>query len=284
MTDTSVKTYRVVVKATNVGGTVSSATSGSVTTQSAVPVPDLIWFKFDSTTWNGSNIGVGAFVNSASSGSTFSGSYWNGNGTISNANLNGVNCLKVVQNGGNKFLLTTNAITLPTSVSGNGYTLCFWFYLISTSGYSYTRIMSLGDIATQKNDGTGSEANNDAPSIYLSATGVVQVQVAGASGSFYSSQYTQPNGVWVHYAYVAINTSTGSYGTSGSANATFYINNVQKYSNSTIDNAWLSNTTYNLAMGNYNTNMYIADVRLYSTPLTSTNIGTIYNYGVSLRP
>ena len=41
LTNNAQNTYTVVVKATNVIGTVSSATSGAMTTQSAVPVPGL---------------------------------------------------------------------------------------------------------------------------------------------------------------------------------------------------------------------------------------------------
>ena len=284
-TNNAQNSYTFAVTATAGANSLTSATSVAVNTPSAIPTPDILWFKFDNTTWNGTDLGTGAFKNAATTGTAYSGSYWWGNGTVTyNSNFNGAKCFRFAQSASpsNKFLFTTNAITMPSSVAGNAYTICFWLYVPSFSGCTYSRAFSLANISEQKNDGTGSEAGQDFPSMYFNSLG--QLAIQSNNGTSYGG-YTQPTGVWTHYAFKSVCTVTGaSTGTNGQANtatSAFYINGTAQYSGSSYTNSWLTQGSggFNVAMANYSINFYMADLRIYGSALTNTQVSTIYGLG-----
>ena len=77
--------------------------------------------------------------------------------------------------------------------------------------------------------------------------------------------------------------SVGTNGQASTATSAFYINGTAQYSGagSGYNNAWFTQGTgsFNVALANNSANFYMADLRIYWSALTDTQISTIYGLG-----
>lgn len=241
----------------------------------AIPVPDLLWFKFDSTTYSGTG---STLINAATSGSSNNGSFWSANGTLVNTTVGGAPCLRAVSSN-NYFVMTTPALSLPSNaVVGNGYTIAFWVYIPVGSWGNAARIFSLGNSG---NTAASTDAGSDAPSIYTGTNipGTVAIQYAGSS--YYPDTTSFTGNVWTHVAFTSTVKTAGS-SAAGAATSAYYINGTAKsgFNPNSNCNAYLATgTSYNVGMADHSITEYFYDLRVYGTPLSASAIQNIYQYG-----
>jgi len=242
-----------------------------------IPTPDLVWFKFDSTTYTG----VQTLVNAGTAG-TVSANFWSANGTITNTTQGGSTCAYITNTftgSTGKWTVTTSSITLPTNTAGNGWTVSYWMYIPTTGS------------------GGGLTASNGAECMLASFTSNLNTATQGWISSYYSGNYfngsgnnpsnlvywylgnaynvaaswaTSPTGSWHHIAFVI--TSTGS------TNGTYALyHNGSTESSGTTTAYPASGTSVNFAINANSANIYYRDVRVYGTPLSPAQINYMYN-------
>ena len=287
LTDTSVKTYTVVVKATNAIGTVVSATSATITTTSPInPYYNMIsttgllaYLPFNndlnnyatgySVTMPGMTPGNSPlFVTSTNgnSGSTNS-IYFNNSGTY--ATTTGVNSGLSSQ----QYLYFTNSSN-PISTA-TGVTVCMWIYfkstpsntndLLSTTSYEPT-FFTLGNTTTQPTNG------NNYMSISLNkGSGFGASSIGGNNGSvgiYYPNSMTLTNDTWYHIAYVC---NTGIIYVNGSAGTEA---GNYSFGSTTIYPMYIGTPTFYESSNPFNG--YIEHLRVYTRNLTAGEISTLY--------
>ena len=276
-TDNTANSYTFTVTATAGANSLTSATSAAVNTPSLVPTPDLVWLKFDSTTYTG----VQSLVNAGSAG-TVSANFWSANGTITNTTKGGSTCAYITNNnsGSNgKWTVTTSSITLPANVAGNGWTLTWWMYISSGGLAAGNGAQCMLATFNSPNTATQGWINSYYSGSYFNGSGdTTSSFVYWYPTSAYNdsaSWATSPTGVWHHIAFVVTCTSVGS--------ATFapYHNGSLENGGSTLGTNYPNTgTSVNFAINANSANIYYHDVRLYGTPLTSTQINTMYTAGL----
>jgi len=226
-----------------------------------VPLPDILWYKFNSTTYSGTGTTI---VNSATSGSSYNGTY-SLTGTISNTTFQGTPCISFTSGvGGDNRAITTPAITLPSSSTlGNGITICFWIYLTSRGGNGGTFLLL--DSTTTPGYYTG-------------------INTYFSNGSFLDNGSTPTNflNTWNHFALTISSNRVNGGGVAGDGIAKYYINGVANtaFNSSTMLNSYfITGIKYSIQLFASSTSGYMSDFRLYGTPLSSSTINTIYTTG-----
>jgi len=229
--------------------------------------PDIIWYKFNSST---SIIGS-TVVNSATSGSSYNGTY--STGTISNTTFQGRNCISFTSGaGGDNRAITSPAITLPSSSTiGNGITICFWIYLTSRGSNGGT--FFLLDSTTSPGFYTGINTFFENGNIFIMGG-------YGATSNFRDDGSTPTNflNTWNHFAITISTTRVSSGGTAGDGIAKYYINGVENtaFNSSTMLNGYFkTEKQYSIQLFASNSSGYMTDFRFYGKPLSSSSINTI---------
>uniref|UniRef100_A0A6C0HU42 Uncharacterized protein n=1 Tax=viral metagenome TaxID=1070528 RepID=A0A6C0HU42_9ZZZZ len=225
---------------------------------SNVPIPDIIWLKFDGSnllTNSASGNSVGINVNST-------------NGNITNITNNSVTValIKNILNGNNNYVITSDNFTITGgTTSGIGYSLCFWVYLPSY----YTININLINLSNISNYFLGYTSNNNSNGSSIGFNFVYY------SNSVSDTTITWPYNNWYHFCMVQ--TCTGS-----NTSAIFsYINaSLIEYS-TTVDIYPATNQTVKLNIAGTNQTSFYSDIRVYSRPLDPSEVNSIYNYGLS---
>jgi hypothetical protein len=245
----------------------------NIKAKAIVPLPDILWYKFNSTTYSGSGSTI---VNSATSGSSYNGTY--STGTISNTTFQGTPCISFTSGvGGDNRAITSPAITLPSSSTlGNGITICFWIYLTSRGGNGGTFLLL--DSTTSPGYYTGINTFFQNGNIFMMSGNY------GATSGFTDNGSTPTNflNTWNHFALTVSSNRVNGGGTAGDGITKYYINGVANtaFNSSTMLNAYfITGIQYSIQLFASSTSGYMSDFRLYGTPLSSSVINTIYTTG-----
>lgn len=251
-----------------------STNNGKMNIKAKVPLPDILWYKFNTTTYSGTGTTV---VNSATSGSLYNGSYNSSAATISNTTFQGTPCISFTAGaGGDNKSITTPTITLPSSSNiGNGITILFWIYLTSRGGNGGT-FMALDSIT--------SPGYYIAINTYFSNGSYLVMNGYGATSVFSDNGSTPTNflNTWNHFALTISSNKVNGGGVAGDGIAKYYINGVENtaFNSSTMLNGYFINgIQYNFKLFASSISGYMSDFRVYGTPLSSSTINTIYTTG-----
>jgi len=243
-------------------------------------IPDLVWLKFDNTTYTGGQ----TLVNAETAG-TVSVNFWSANGTITNTRLGGYNCAYITNNNTGstgKWTVTTSAFTLPANIAGNGWTVAWWMYIPATgSGGGLTASAGaecmLAQFTSNLNTATQGWINTYYSGSYFNGSGnnpssFVYWYPTSAYNDNASWVTTSLTGVWRHIAFVVTCTSPGT--------GTFapYHNGALENGGATLSTSYpATGTSVNFAINANSANIYYRDVRVYGRPLTSNEITSLYN-------
>lgn len=258
-----------------------------LSTTNLVPTPDILWVKFNYGTLindprNPSNVPSStvatSIANYATSGITNNLNFWGiNNGSYTGTPPTGSTSSILFTSGNYKFMFTSPVLTLPSSATlGNGYTICFWIYIVS-SGANGARIFTLSNAG---NTVGSTDASIDGFTMYtIGGSTTIPLQQTGAT-SGYTDTTSYSLNTWTHVAFtstVAIVNSSAA----NSATSAYYINSVAKSGfTSTNCNAYLQTaTSYNIGLFNNGVSGYMSDLRVYGRRLSSTDINTIYSAG-----
>ena len=262
LTSTNQVTTTVTVTATVLGGS-TSAISNSVTTVSAIPIPDLVWYKCDNTTVSGTS-----FVNAAS-GSVGNGSIWTANGSAATSSsihtTSGTYSVSIASTNAAKNVVSTPLFTLP-STAGQGYTICAWINYVSTGNtIPFQMSPSYGT-----NDANNAFQNSSNGSVYLWNFSPLYLALNGSVNN--QVQATSTTGTWYHIAFTNLCNTTGG-GTGAAGSGIMYFNGSQF--NTTTGYWGGTNSSLGLGENGFNGNIY--DFRVYGSVLTPSQIATIFN-------
>jgi hypothetical protein len=261
-------------------------------------IPDLIWLKFDDTTYNSTILGDKQLTNLAiplsdNVNGSITLNHWNLNGFISKYNYND-NIVSLIENVDyNNFTITSSVIKIVSKV-GNGYSLCYWIYInpivlvSSQSNFCSLGVSSNANTINQTNTllFAGNYINSNALKYtrflfdYFLSYGLISngyntnkftdSTITSSSGSY--SNYSN----WMHISIIV--KCTGS----ATSSMNVYKNNVNIYNATTTYPALNTTTDANFGIGQFSSSAYYSDVRLYSYPISDTTLTSIYNYGISL--
>jgi hypothetical protein len=247
--------------------------------QITAPVPDLIWLKFDETTYTG----IQRLTNAASSGSITC-NFWNVNGTITNI-TSGENTVALISNttgsiANGYWNITSSEITIITGSHGMGYTLCYWLYvpiggLPNQGGITCMLASFIGtpDSATQGWIDTyfaGNYFNGSGSNI----SNIVNWYYPGAAYNDNTFTGTTTYSTWYHISIVQFCTANNS------SNVNIYKNGTSV--NTTTSTYPTSSQSVNFGIATNLTSAYYSDVRVYGRPLIPEEITSVYNYGISI--
>jgi hypothetical protein len=267
---------------------------GSNSTTAPQP-PDIIWYKCDSTTKNGSTL-----INAALSGSNYNATIQT-NGSVTQGIVAGKNAITVTSTSNNANFVVTTPLFALLGTTGFGYTLSFWFYHSSSSPGTNvaTKVMTIGNTgsAPYTLNSASSTVSNDAPSISGNALPYVISELNGSPAvtSYTTSSNSGSNvnalGNWNHFALVVTSTANNNNSSSGTGftvngggagSQALYINGqsiavgtaLQGFPG-TGSSAFTS--MWSMALCNYNASISYSDIRVYKQPLNSSQISNLYN-------
>lgn len=242
------------------------------------PIPDLIWLKFDTTTYTGGQ----TLTNEGTLG-TITCNFWSANGTITNVTKGSITIALITNTTGSTangyWNITSSTITIPTGSYGMGYTFCYWMYIPSSglpiaSGVT-GMLASFGGTPNSATQGWISTyfAGNYFNGSGSSVTSLVNwyYQSAAYNDTTFTGSTTYSK--WYHISIVHF--------CSGSNTSNVYIYKNGTSVNTTTSTYPTSSQSINLGIATNKTSAYYSDVRVYGRPLLASEITSVYNYGVS---
>jgi hypothetical protein len=245
----------------------------SVTT----PIPDLIWLKFDTTTYTGAQ----TLTNAGTLG-TITCNFWSANGTITNLTKGSTTVALITNTAGSVangyWNVTSSTITIPSGSYGMGYSLCYWMYIPSGGlPLAYGALCLLSTFSGTPNSATQGWVNSNFAGNYFNGSGS---SIASLANFYYGNWYndttftgTTTYARWYHIAVSVFCTA------SNSSNVNIYRNGISV--NTTTATYPTSSQSINLGIATAQTSAYYSDVRVYGRPLLSAEITSVYNYGIS---
>jgi len=243
-------------------------------------VPDVMWFK------DGSSISGSTLINSAS-GSLGNGSIWTVNGSVTSSSTSPApptgfsSYMNITPNGNNKCVITTPTFLLPAQSVGNGYTLTMWIYFNTVSSASGsnststfyqlsggTNISTLGSLGGGTTGGLLSYING--------TNGTLIDHTNYGNITFVNSTYYYPfnANTWYHIGLVCLCANSGT----GLTGKTYcYVNGIaaNNITASTGYPSGSSSVNFSMGIGSLGS-CNVAGIRLYSKPLESNQIASIY--------
>uniref|UniRef100_A0A6C0HTG9 Glycine-rich domain-containing protein n=1 Tax=viral metagenome TaxID=1070528 RepID=A0A6C0HTG9_9ZZZZ len=246
----------------------------SVTT----PIPDLIWLKFDTTTYTG-----GQTLTNAGTLGTITCNFWSANGTITNVTKGSTTIALISNTTGSTsngyWNVTSSTITIPTGSYGMGYTFCYWIYVPSNGlPLSNGATGMLASFGGTPNSATQGWINTYFAGNYFSGSGTGITNMVNwyyPSSAYNDTTFTSTTtySKWYHIAIVQFCTN------SNTSNVYIYKNGASV--NTTTTTYPTSSQSINLGIATAQTSAYYSDVRVYGRPLLSSEITSVYNYGIS---
>ena len=218
-----------------------------------------IWYKFDT-------ISSSKVINSGSAGATLDATLYNGASVINNENANpiGSTCLNL-QNTPNKLCSdsTGQYLSIPPFTLGGPFSFSCWFKK-DNKNQEWARIFNFSLAPPSEKLLTLAFASKSG---YI----LIAKNDSNSSTDHYVNQTNYCDQKWHHIAIV-----------SDASNITFYIDNVKCWTSAitALENVQRVN---NYIGRSSNTNdvyatMQIDDFRLYTTPLTESDIATLFTY------
>ena len=241
----------------------------------SVPTPDIIWLKFNSTTYTGNQ----TLYNAATGSITCN--FWSANGIITNYNNSTFGCCLIKNTNGSsqsgKWNITSSDIIIPLGTYGLGYSLSYWI-LIPSNGLP---IASGATCMLAKFNGTPNSAiqgwiNTYYAGNYFNGSGT---NVTNMTHWFYQNipyndnSYTNPYNTWYHITIVQMCTDNNK------STLSFFKNGTR--TNTTTSTYPTSQQTINFGLASTQSSAYYSDVRVYGRPLENNEVTAIYNYGIS---
>jgi hypothetical protein len=238
-------------------------------------IPELIWFKFDSSTISGSTL-----INAALSGSSQNGTIYSANGSIVSDSTKHVQTydssvyVTAVGKTANFIMNTPATLSVPTNIAGNGFTMSLWFYSDPNSA-TYPQIFVYGYSGS---GATSTAPENNTIRLWSDQNGLILYNrfpggLAGPLG------VTPTPNAWHNFAFVCkCDGGTLSNGQPSAKSTVYYdglpLSNFNQYTDAYPTPGFKSG----VGGFNYGEARHFQDFRMYSRPLTDSNMLDLYNY------